>query len=124
VMDDITLTFNMEDSMKNLFVGLLIFIFVMCFFFIPHAGASQAPKAEFSIMGICQDDSRLRIGIEQSIMPMAQTPLNKIYYKNNLFCERYVSTRPITKRAINVPALALKITVYKAMSPRSFHAGK
>jgi len=112
--------------MRKLFFSLLIFIFVACFFFIPHSAAIQPAKAGFSIMGICQDDSRLRIDIKLCIIPMAQLLLiNSNLYEKNLFCEvTYANTRPITLRSTNVPALAQGITVYKATSPRSFHAGK
>ena len=113
--------------MKNIFVALLIFIFVMCFFFIPHGGASQPPKAEFSIMGICQDDSSLRIGAELCLAPMAQmSPINlNTTHDNYLLCEAtYASTQTALKYD-KAEALVDGITGHKAIKPwRSFHAGK
>ena len=112
--------------MKNIFVALLIFIFVMCFFFIPHGGASQPLKAEFSIIGICQDDSRLRIGIEQSTIPMAQMPLiNLNLYEKNLLYEPTHGGGGSNLSNIKVSALAYEVTGYKTIKPwMSFHAGK
>ena len=114
--------------MKNLFVSLLIFIFVTCFFFIPHSAAIQPAKAEFSIMGICQDDSCLRIGVEQPIISMAQLLLINTFEKN-LLCEATYANpnRPALMYAnTNKPSgLAYGITGYKTTKPwRSFHAGK
>lgn len=116
--------------MKNIFAALLIFIFVMCFFFIPHGGASQASKIEI-LLYLDPGILNLEIGPDRSIVLTAQMPLtssinlNTTNYKNDLLFDRtYANTRPIMTRRTNAPALAQGITVYKATSPRSFHVGK
>lgn len=109
--------------MRNLFLALLIFIFVMCLFFIPHGEAIQ-PEAGFP-MGICQGMSP-QIGDDSCIVPMAQMPLVNSTLEKNLCETTYVSIRPTMKHIIMYEALDLTngITVYKVTGPRSFHAGK
>lgn len=112
--------------MKNIFVAVLIFVFVMCFFFIPHTGANPVTKTDILF---CLDSGILSLD-ESYIVLTAQTPLVinlNTTYENDLLCEtRYASTRPTKKYANTHKALALTqgITVYKATSPRSFHVGK
>ena len=116
--------------MKNIFVALLIFIFVMCFFFIPHGDASQANKIEILL---CLDSSTLS-SQNDGIVLTAQMPLilsinlNPTYDKD-LLCEAtYASPNrlTLTKSNTNKPSgLALGITGYKTTKPwKSFHAGK
>ena len=95
--------------MRKLFFSLLVFIFVVCFFFIPHGAAIQPTKAEFSVMGICQDNSQ-----------MSLINLNQDY----LLCETTYASGQSTLSDVKVSAPAMRTTVYKTTSPRSFHAGK
>ena len=97
--------------MRKLFFSLLVFIFVVCFFFIPHGAAIQPAKAEFSVMGICQDNSQ---------MSLINLNLNQDY----LLCETTYASGQSTLSDVKVSAPATRATVYKATSPRSFHAGK
>ncbi|MCK5605439.1 hypothetical protein KAR91_26340 [Candidatus Pacearchaeota archaeon] len=101
--------------MRKLLFVLLIFIFVVCFFFIPHGVALAS-----------QDDSRLGVGAEPCIVPMAQMPLiDSNPYDNDLLCEATYATGQTALKNDKVGALAYGITSYKAMKPwGSFHAGK
>ena len=98
--------------MRKLFFSLLVFIFVVCFFFIPHGAAIQPAKAEFSIMGICQDNSQMSL-------------INLNLNQNYLLCETTQCNGQSTLSDVKVSALPYGITGYKAIKPwRSFHAGK
>ena len=116
--------------MKNIFVAVLIFIFVMCFFFIPHGEATQVTKAEYLLfpMEICHEGN-LSPRICVCIVLTAQMPLelsitlNATYDRNSLL---YGAGQPtlIHVNANMASTLATRVTVYKAASPRSFHVGK
>lgn len=95
--------------MRKLFLSLLIFVFVMCFFFIPHGDAVQVPKLGLSITEILQDGLTLN---------------DPCIVSTQILLARTHGTLTVLAMKEDSSLMLVLATVYEAACPRSFHMGK